>query len=239
MSGVFWIAGGLLEHEARLIAWADRAGASNMPGPASGFAVPGLGKSTAADWDVSGAHHGGALRALHHHLPRRSDPAVRHAPLPSCRFSALIVTVFVTVFVGTVAMWWIYFRFGHERAAHRIEQDETPGSLARQAFTYAHIPILAGIILHAVGSEFMFSHPHEPGRSACVEPRSSAVRRLFLIGNLWFKGATTGRPPLSHLVGLVGLALLLASLRRRSRSTSWAFWRRWCLSSWRSGNSPR
>jgi low temperature requirement protein LtrA len=35
---------------------------------------------------------------------------------------------------------------------------------------------------------------------------------VFLIGNLWFKGATTGRPPLSHLAGLVGLALLLLTL---------------------------
>ncbi|RUV29245.1 hypothetical protein EOD29_34115, partial [Mesorhizobium sp. M1A.T.Ca.IN.004.03.1.1] len=66
-------------------------------------------------------------------------------------------------FIGTVAMWWLYFRFGHGRAAHRIEHEETPGALARQAFTYAHIPILAGIIVHAVAVEFMFSHPHETG----------------------------------------------------------------------------
>jgi len=32
---------------------------------------------------------------------------------------------------------------------------------------------------------------------------------LFLIGNLWFKGATSGQLPLSHLAGLV-LVILLA-----------------------------
>ena len=38
------------------------------------------------------------------------------------------------------------------------------------------------------------------------------LNKVFLIGNLWFKGATTGRPPLSHAVGLVGLILLLFTL---------------------------
>jgi low temperature requirement protein LtrA len=32
---------------------------------------------------------------------------------------------------------------------------------------------------------------------------------LFLLGNLWFKGTTTGRLPLSHMAGLVALLLLL------------------------------
>ncbi len=103
-------------------------------------------------------------------------------------------------------MWWLYFRFGHQRAAHRIEHEATPGSLARQAFTYGHIPILAGIIVHAVAVEFMFSHPHETGDlgiAAAVLGGSG----LFLIGNLWFKGATSGQLPLSHLAGLVLLIL--------------------------------
>jgi hypothetical protein len=130
------------------------------------------------------------------------------APFPSCRSRALTAVVFATGFVGTVTMWWLYFRFGHERAAHRIEHDETPGSMARQAFTYAHIPILAGIIVHAVAVEFMFSHPHETGRSRHHAQPCSAAPALFLIGNLWFKGATSGKPPLSHLAGLVLLILL-------------------------------
>jgi low temperature requirement protein LtrA len=104
-------------------------------------------------------------------------------------------------------MWWLYFRFGHQRAAHRIEHDETPGSLARQAFTYAHIPILAGIIVHAVAVEFMFSHPHETGNLGIMASVLGGSG-LFLSGNLWFKGATSGRGPLSHLVGLVLLILL-------------------------------
>jgi low temperature requirement protein LtrA len=205
VSGVFWIAGGLLEHEARLVAWL-MAIAIEYVGPASGFFVPGLGKSTAADWDVSGAHMAERC-ALFIIICLGEAILVSGRTFSELPFSTLTAVVFVTGFVGTVTMWWLYFRFGHERAAHRIEHDQTPGSLARQAFTYAHIPILAGIIVHAVAVEFMFSHPHETGDLGVV----AAVlvgSGLFLAGNLWFKGATSGRPPLSHFGGLLLLIML-------------------------------
>nr|WP_206121023.1 low temperature requirement protein A [Rhizobium leguminosarum] len=204
-AGVFWIAGGLLEHEARLIAWVI-ALAIEYAGPAAGFAVPGLGRSTARDWDVSGAHMAERC-ALFVIICLGEAILVSGRTFAELPFSGLTGVVFVTAFIGTVAMWWLYFRFGHGRAAHRIEHEETPGSLARQAFTYGHIPILAGIIVHAVAVEFMFSHPHETGNlgiAAAVLGGSG----LFLIGNLWFKGATSGRMPLSHLAGLVFLILL-------------------------------
>ncbi|MBY3260876.1 hypothetical protein GR210_02425 [Rhizobium leguminosarum] len=205
VAGAFWIAGGLLEHEARLIAWVI-ALAIEYAGPAAGFAVPGLGRSTARDWDVSGAHMAERC-ALFVIICLGEAILVSGRTFAELPFSGLTSVVFVTAFIGTVAMWWLYFRFGHGRAAHRIEHEETPGSLARQAFTYGHIPILAGIIVHAVAVEFMFSHPHETGDlgiAAAVLGGSG----LFLIGNLWFKGATSGRMPLSHLAGLVFLILL-------------------------------
>lgn len=205
VAGVFWIAGGLLEHEARLVAWLI-ALAIEYAGPASGFFVPGLGKSTTADWDVSGAHMA-ERSALFVIICLGEAILVAGRTFSELPFSSLTAVVFLTGFVATVGMWWLYFRFGHERAAHRIEHDETPGSIARQAFTYAHIPILAGIIVHAVSVEFMFSHPHEVGDLGIVASVLGGVG-LFLAGNLWFKGATSGRPPLSHIGGLVLLILL-------------------------------
>ncbi|MGY5807525.1 low temperature requirement protein A [Rhizobium sp. LEGMi198b] len=209
VSGIFWIAGALMEGETRVSLWLA-ALAIEYAAPAFGFAVPGLGKSTAADWDVSGAHL--AERCALFIIICLGEAILQAGKtFAEQPLSPLIVAVFVTVFVSTVAMWWIYFQFGHERAAHRIEQDETPGSLARQAFTYAHIPILAGIILSVVGDEFLFSHPHDPAdmHMAAAILGGPAV---FLVGNLWFKGATTGRPPLSHFVGLAGLALLVLAV---------------------------
>ncbi|SCB56411.1 Low temperature requirement protein LtrA [Rhizobium aethiopicum] len=206
VAAVFWIAGGLLEHEARLIAWLI-ALAIEYAGPAAGFAVPGLGRSRPGDWDVSGAHMAERC-ALFVIICLGEAILVSGRTFSELPISGLTSVIFVTAFIGTVAMWWLYFRFGHGRAAHRIEHEETPGALARQAFTYAHIPILAGIIVHAVAVEFMFSHPHETGAFG-VAAAVLGGSGLFLAGNLWFKGATSGRIPLSHLAGLV-LVILLA-----------------------------
>ncbi|OWV71722.1 hypothetical protein ATY76_31190 [Rhizobium sp. R339] len=205
VAAIFWIAGGLLEHEARLIAWMI-ALAIEYAGPAAGFAVPGLGRSMPSDWDVSGAHMAERC-ALFVIICLGEAILVSGRTFAELPISGLTSLIFVTAFIGTVAMWWLYFRFGHERAAHRIEHEETPGRLARLAFTYGHIPILAGIIVHAVAVEFMFSHPHETG-DVGVAAAVLGGSGLFLIGNLWFKGATSGRMPLSHLGGLVAVILL-------------------------------
>ncbi|MGN6774097.1 low temperature requirement protein A, partial [Rhizobium sp.] len=55
LSGVFWIAGALMEGGMRVIFWLV-ALVIEYSAPALGFRVPGLGKSTTADWNVSGAH---------------------------------------------------------------------------------------------------------------------------------------------------------------------------------------
>ena len=44
-------------------------------------------------------------------------------------------------------------------AGGRLEASPDPGRLARDADTYAHIPIVAGIIVTAVGDEIVIAHP--------------------------------------------------------------------------------
>ncbi|MBB3286102.1 MULTISPECIES: low temperature requirement protein A [unclassified Rhizobium] len=209
LSGIFWISGALLEGETRLIFWLV-ALIIEYSAPALGFRVPGLGKSTTEDWDVSGAHL--AERCALFIIICLGEAVLQAGKtFAEQPVTPLIVAVFITAFVGTVALWWIYFQFGHERASHRIEHDDAPGRLAREAFTYAHILILGGIILSVVGDEFLFAHPHEQA-DMHVAAAILGGPAVFLIGNLWFKGATTGRPPLSHIAGIVGLALLLFTL---------------------------
>jgi low temperature requirement protein LtrA len=73
--------------------------------------------------------------------------------------------------------------------------------VARIAFTYAHIPIVAGIVISAVAAELMIAHPSghiTPGVAASILGGPA----LFLAGNLWFKGLTARVPPVSHVVGL-------------------------------------
>lgn len=206
VSGVIWITGAFFEGEERLLIWLV-ALLIEYAAPAAGFVVPGLGRSTPADWNVSGAHL--AERCAAFVLICLGEAVLEggetFSELP---FNTPDIVMMVTVFIRTIAMWWLYFQFGHERAAHRIEHDKAPGSLARQAFTYAHIPILAGIILDVVANNFAFANQRDIAGFG-VTATILGAPLIFLLGNLWFKAATSGRMPLSHLAGIVVLALLM------------------------------
>ena len=41
-----------------------------------------------------------------------------------------------------------------------MEASEDPGRLARDAYTYLHLPIIAGVILSAVGDDLLIAEPH-------------------------------------------------------------------------------
>src|SRR3546814_18969323 len=80
---------------------------------------------------------------------------------------------------------------------------ERPGLIGRDAYTYAHIPIVAGIIVLAVANEQVLAHP--TGHSATslfISLLGGGL--LFITGTMTFKrltGATVGLPR-SHLAGL-------------------------------------
>jgi low temperature requirement protein LtrA len=56
-------------------------------------------------------------------------------------------------------MWWIYFHKGAEAGSEQISKSSEPGRLARLAYTYLHMPIVAGIIVAAVADELVLKHP--------------------------------------------------------------------------------
>ncbi len=207
-SGTLWIAGGLVAHETRLVLWLA-ALAIEYVGPAAYFWLPVLGRSTTAEWDISGGHLAERC-ALFVIICLGETILVSGKTFADLEIDATNSAAFAAAFATTCLLWWLYFRFGHENAAHLIEKSDDPGRVGREVFTYAHIPIVLGIILCAVGAEFMLAHPsgHSGWREAAAILGGPAT---FLAGNLWFKGAVWRRAPLSHMAGLVvlaGLAML-------------------------------
>lgn len=75
--------------------------------------------------------------------------------------TAPIIAAFAVSFVASVAMWWIYFDAGAKRGSEAIEHDPEAGRLARNAYTYLHVPIFAGIVVTAVADEMVLGHPVE------------------------------------------------------------------------------
>jgi low temperature requirement protein LtrA len=92
--------------------------------------------------------------------------------------------------------------------ARHIAGSSDAGRVARLAYTYLHLPLVAGIVLAAVGDELVLAHPsgHTDAKTAAVLIGTPAI---YLVGNLMFKRATATSPALSHMVGLGLLALLI------------------------------
>lgn len=121
-------------------------------------------------------------------------------------FSAEGLAAFLVAVLGSIALWWIYFDTGAERAHHRIAQASDPGRQARLAYTYLHVLIIAGVIVSAVADELVLVHPGHASTAGIAAIIGGPL--LYLLGNALFKWVTSERilPPLSHLIGL---ALLL------------------------------
>ena len=206
VSGVFWIAGGLVDGNLRLAFWIA-AVAVDLAGPSAYFWTPGLGRSQTTDWDIEGAHMAERC-GLFIIIALGESILVTGATFGKLDWNAVTIAASFVAFIGSVAMWWIYFNIGAERGSHVIASSSDPGRLGRIGYTYAHLPIVAGIVVAAVSDELVLVHP-----TGVTDFRTAATTlggaALFLIGNALFKRLLYGRYPLSHLIGLVLLVWLI------------------------------
>lgn len=202
-----WIAGAFADPPVRLGLWAG-ALAIEYAGPYTFFWTPGLGGSSAADWDISGAHMAERC-ALFIIIALGETVLVTGATFAKLEHDLPTWTAFIASFIGSATMWWIYFDVGAKRGSKMIEASDNVGLVARNAYTYLHMPIVIGIIVTAVGDELILAHPLGHSSTTVV---LSAIGgpMLFLFGNQAFKYATAGvkYPPLSHYIGLGVLAIV-------------------------------
>lgn len=204
-SGVLWIAGAFLAPADRFPVWAA-AMLIEFISPSLGFWVPGLGRSKAREWDVSGDHMAERC-GLFVIIALGESLLVTGATWTELEWSAVNIAAMIVSVIGSIAMWWIYFHIGAERARGVIEHSSNPGRWARLAYTYLHILLIAGVIVSAASDEIILKHPtgHADVASIAVLLGGPA---LFILGNLLFKWTTAGWPPLSHMIGLGALAVL-------------------------------
>jgi len=208
-SGLLWVAGGLAAPESRM-AWWLAALAVDLAAPMLFYFVPGLGRSTLSDWNVDGSHMAERC-ALFVIIALGESLLVTGATFAELAFDPATVFAFLLAVVGSIQMWWLYFDHGLEQGHHRIVHSQTPGRHARNNYTYLHIPIVAGIIVGAVGDELVLSHPWHGDTAAMLAIVGGPL--VFLSGLSLFKwlAHTRAWPPLSHLIG-IALLLVLGAL---------------------------
>ncbi|QLG91822.1 low temperature requirement protein A [Pseudomonas yamanorum] len=206
-SAVFWISGALLEGDQRLACWAV-ALLIELISPSLYFWVPGMGRSTLTDWNVEGNHMAERC-GLFVIIALGESLLVTGATFAELPLSLDGLAAFLVAVVGSIALWWIYFDSGAERAHHRIASSDDPGRQARIAYTYLHVLIVAGIIVSAVADELVLVHPGHASDAGIVAIIAGPL--LFLLGSGLFKWVMNDRPlpPFSHVGGLVLLLALL------------------------------
>ena len=204
-ASLLWIAGGLVHGSARALLWIA-AVAVDYAAPASGFAAPRLGRSRTTDWTITGGHLAERCQ-LFVIIAFGESILVTGATFGQLQLAAATVAAFVVAFAGSVALWWIYFDRSAEDSGAVIASSRDPGRLGRSAYTYCHLPMVAGIIVAAVGDELTIAHP-----GGHTEPATAAVvltgPALFLAGHALFKRAVFGVLSMSRLVAVLVLAAL-------------------------------
>ncbi len=203
---VFWIAGGIAGGNLRIGLWLI-ALLIEYAGPAMRFRIPVLGASPTLDWVVEGGHMaercaGFIIIAL------GESVVVTGATFAEAAWTATSFAAVLVALIGSIAMWWVYFHIGAEAGSQHISRAADTGRFARLAYTYLHLPIVAGIVVSAVGDDLLLAHPD--GQCGIREVLSIVGGPLiYLTGVIAFKRNIRGHLQPSHLAG-IGLFVMLA-----------------------------
>ncbi|MBN9085144.1 MAG: hypothetical protein BGP06_19830 [Rhizobiales bacterium 65-9] len=206
IAGVFWIAGAFVQHEARIALWAV-AILCEYVSPMFGFPLPGLGRSKTSDWTIEGAHLAERCQlfcivALGETLLASGATMARAENWDVPILSALLAT-----FLGTLAMWWLYFGTSSKDATNAITHSDDPGRIGAY-FHYVHAILVGGVIATAVGNDLVLAHPHD-GLKLAYALTLSGGPALYLLGSAVYKKVVYGGLPASHIAGVVALLALL------------------------------
>ena len=187
-SAPLWLAGASLDGDSRLLLWIP-ALALDLLAPVAGYWLPRRGRAVTAEWDIEGGHfaercHLFVLIALGESIVV-AGAAASHGHLSTTAVLALGVA-----FLETVALWWLYFGSPTERCRNAVAASENPGRLARDAYTYVHVLLIAGIVATAAADNLLIADPsaHQHGVGLAIVLGGPA---LFLLSVSLFEWMTT------------------------------------------------
>ena len=201
----FWLIGVLRPEEERL-AWWLLAVVIEYLGPIPLFPIPLLG--------ISGSHMAERC-GLFIIIALGEGIIITGATFADATMEAGRILAFCLAFLSSVSMWWLYFDLGQKRGSDHISENADVGRVARNAYTYLHMPIVLGIVIFAVADAKLLDMWDQPasGKLALVMCGGAS---LFLTGLGLFKRYSNPMSnfPLSHGIGnLLFLSLAVAAAR--------------------------
>lgn len=158
ISAVFWVIGAFQEGNMRILFWAIGV-VCDYTSPMFGFYIPFLGRSDAGkEWNIEGQH-----------LAERSQLFVIIAfgetiLTTGASFSEIeawslpVIISTLLSFVGSLAMWWVYFDVSSEVGSMKIKNTSNPGLLGLK-YHSIHVILVGALIVCAVGDELAIDDP--------------------------------------------------------------------------------
>jgi low temperature requirement protein LtrA len=190
LSVPLWIGGGLVHGSARWGLWLAAFGL-DLAAPLVRFWLPRFGGGTPMiEWTIDAGHFAERFQ-LFVIIVLGESIVLTGATATDVGLEASVVVALGFAFLSSVALWWLYFGQVATAAVRRMAAAEVPGQVGRDAYTYLHLPIVAGIMLAAVGDEIVIAHPGDAlGTAGALVTLGGPA--LYLLGVVAF-GARIGR----------------------------------------------
>jgi low temperature requirement protein LtrA len=205
VAGVFWLAGGFAEGAARTLLWLI-ALAIDYAGPLFVYRVPGFPRLDHAVWEVDSGHFAERFQ-LFVIIALGESIVITGATATELELTLARLLAFGLAFMASAAMWWLYFDYAARMAERRLALAERRTWVARDAFTYLHVLIVAGVIVDAVGDELAIVHPTEvlPGAEVAAIVAGPAI---YLFATSLFRRRMAGTWSAKRLTGALACIVL-------------------------------
>ena len=205
VSGALWIAGALAPSSLRFALWGP-ALAIDLLAPIAGYWLPGRGRAQTTDYPIEGGHFAERFQAFII-IALGESIVVTGASASAKGLTGTVVVALAVAFFGTGALWWLYFGEVAEHSRRYLAGAEDPGALARDAYSYLHLPIVAGVIMVAVGDGLLIAHPSR-ALSAAGAVVLVGGPALYLFGTSLFRLRMIGSVNPKRVLAVSALCLL-------------------------------
>ncbi|MGQ5263194.1 low temperature requirement protein A [Micromonospora sp. ZYX-F-536] len=204
VSAVPWVAGALVHGTAREALWTFAVAIDYLGGKLR-YPTPGLGRSPSSELP-SAAEHLAERHRQFFIIALGELILVSASTLGGEGFAPYRTTAFVVSMATTVLLWRIYLYRAGELSAAAIAGSSDPARLGLSAF-YAHLVMVAGVVVTAVGAKLVIVHPSGRPETAWIAVILGGPA-LFLVGRSRFEYAVFARVSRDRPIGLIALAAL-------------------------------
>jgi low temperature requirement protein LtrA len=200
-AGALWIAGAVAGGTARTLLWLA-ALLVDYTGPLLLYRVPGLARLAPSSWDVQTSHFAERFQ-LFVIIALGESIVLTGATTSGLHLDTARIVALSLAFLGSAALWWLYFDYAARIAERRLELSPDRTRMARDAYTYLHVLIVAGVVVSAVGDELVIAHPSDrlPGEEVAAVVAGPAI---YLLAQALFRLRMAGSLARKRLAGAVG-----------------------------------